>query len=236
MKIEQKEQQSIALRWREEQRTLTLCGEPVLELSLSWPEWSGKGRGARRLNRYYARLAQVCRRRWTREVYCLACLELAACRERSRMFRPWSAQLSGAVTVQAEDLVSVRMDLRECRGDGRALLARTGGAWRLKDGAPVLLHSLHARRRWRGALLDRIEEEAEQCRRSGACVLDQELGNKLRRHFSTQRFCLTPKGVEIFYPQCTVAPAAQGIPAFDLSLEGMPWQLEEERETGAAEF
>ena len=72
-----------AVLWREEKKTLTLCGEPVLEETLAWPEFEGKGRAVRRMTGYYRRLVRSCRLRWERETYCLACLRLAACREES---------------------------------------------------------------------------------------------------------------------------------------------------------
>lgn len=55
-------------------RTLTLCGEPVLEETLAWPEFEGKGRAVRRMTGYYRRLVRSCRLRWERETYCLALL------------------------------------------------------------------------------------------------------------------------------------------------------------------
>lgn len=99
-------------------RTLTLCGEPVLEETLAWPEFEGKGRAVRRMTGYYRRLVRSCRLRWERETYCLACLRLAACREESRVFRPWQAGLTGEVAMEGADLLSIRMELREVRGDG----------------------------------------------------------------------------------------------------------------------
>ena len=50
--------------WLEESRTLTLTGEPVLELSLTWPKVEGKHmRGA---DRHYKRLKDVWKKHWER--------------------------------------------------------------------------------------------------------------------------------------------------------------------------
>lgn len=54
-----------AVLWREEKKTLTLCGEPVLEETLAWPEFEGKGRAVRRMTGYYRRLVRSCRLRWS---------------------------------------------------------------------------------------------------------------------------------------------------------------------------
>ena len=57
------------VQWKEEQRVLTLEKIPVLELSLSWPQLAGGGRGGKRMGRYYQRLAGAWRSRWGRETY-----------------------------------------------------------------------------------------------------------------------------------------------------------------------
>ena len=70
--------EEIKVIWEEETRVLTLEGEPVLKYALSWPRVEGAGLGGRWIGRYYVRLADQWRRRWEREVYWRACLELAA--------------------------------------------------------------------------------------------------------------------------------------------------------------
>lgn len=42
---EKEAREAPAVLWREEKKTLTLCGEPVLEETLAWPEFEGKGLG-----------------------------------------------------------------------------------------------------------------------------------------------------------------------------------------------
>ncbi len=76
MKRKKEAREAPAVLWREEKKTLTLCGEPVLEETLAWPEFEGKGRAVRRMTGYYRRLVRSCRLRWERETYCLACLRL----------------------------------------------------------------------------------------------------------------------------------------------------------------
>ena len=88
--------EEITVVWSSEERALTLEGEPVLKYSLSWPRVEGAGLGGRWISRYYARLADRWRRRWEREVYWPACLELAARREAARPFTPWTGELSGS--------------------------------------------------------------------------------------------------------------------------------------------
>ena len=161
MKREKQMGEAPAVLWREEKKTLTLCGEPVLEETLAWPEFEGKGRAVRRMTGYYRRLVRSCRLRWERETYCLACLRLAACREESRVFRPWQAGLTGEVAMEGADLLSIRMELREVRGDGRPLLSCSGVTWDWKAGAPVPLGMLLPERSRRRQLLEGIRQAGE---------------------------------------------------------------------------
>ena len=119
--------------WLEEKKTLALDGETVLEYQLRWPQVEGGRSGARRLSRGYEALADRWRKRWRREVYCEACLQLAACREQARPFAPWRCGLEGEVTVQEENclgrLRGVPGMLGGCvEGQGRGPAAAPGGA------------------------------------------------------------------------------------------------------------
>ena len=70
-----------ALKWE---------GEPVLVLSLRTPELDAESRGARRINRYYGKLAQIWKARWETSLFPSACAALAEARAASRPFEPWS--------------------------------------------------------------------------------------------------------------------------------------------------
>ena len=93
-----KREQAVQVNWKEKHRTLTLEGEPVLEYVLYWPEVAGGGLGGAWITRYYARLARSWQRRWDREVYWKACLELGQRRQNARPFTPWQGELRGEVT------------------------------------------------------------------------------------------------------------------------------------------
>ena len=60
-----------ALKWE---------GEPVLVLSLRTPELDAESRGARRINRYYGKLAQIWKARWETSLFPSACAALAEAR------------------------------------------------------------------------------------------------------------------------------------------------------------
>jgi hypothetical protein len=185
------------VRWLEEEKVLTLTGEPVLACRYMWPET-----GCKKLDRYYRRVKGNWQRRWERALYWAACLDLAEKRERSRPFVPWSARLLGETTYQDEGLLSLYMEARERRGDGRTLYGRSGDIWEAKTGAPVPVP-------WRGR---RKLCQSLELREEG--VLDPDFGEKLGRFFSGKNVCLRPEGLEVWFPQCTIAPAAEGLPTF----------------------
>lgn len=207
------------VQWKEEKRVLTLEKIPVLELELSVPQLTGGGRGEERISRYYQRLAGAWRSRWGRETYWNACLDLVRCREASRPFRPWAARLSGEVLFQDEGALSIRMDAREVRGDGRPLQVRTGDLWKLPEGVPLPVRSYFpGDRRWWLHLTRKLREQGEARRAAGDCFLDPGFGVRLRRWLSPYRCCRTPEGLEFYIPQCTLAPSAEGVVTFSLSV------------------
>lgn len=208
------------VQWKEEKRVLTLEKIPVLELDLSFPQLTGGGRGGERISRYYQRLAGAWRSRWGRETYWNACLDLARCREASRPFRPWAAELSGEVLFQDEGALSIRMDAREVRGDGRPLQVRTGDLWKLPEGVPLPVAAYFpGKRRWRAHVRWKLKEQGETRRAAGDCFLDGDFDKKLRRVLSFRQCCRTPEGLEFYLPQCALAPAAEGVVTLGLPLD-----------------
>ena len=131
--------------WKEEGRTITLTGEPVLDLSLSWPEPEGKR--MRGVNRYYRKIYELWKKHWEQEGYWQACADLAQQREQSRVFRVWQAELSGKVMLDRDGLLSIAMLAREVQGDGRMLEYRWGDTWRWEDGSAVMLKELFAQKK-----------------------------------------------------------------------------------------
>lgn len=217
----EKERQPLSILWREEKKTMTLEGVPVLEYSLCWPELSEGGRGERRVTRYYQRMARVWRERWGKELYWRACLSLLEQRERSRPFQPWSARLEGEVTYQDDGLLSIKMDARETEGDGRPLRVCAGDMWHLPEGAPCPVSEFFpGQRRWRKRLLDQLARQGEARRGAADCFFDRDLAKKLGGILAPSRCCRTGQGLEFYAPQCLLAPAAEGIPVFQLELTG----------------
>lgn len=211
--------EEIKVIWEEDTRTLTLSGEPVLTYTLRWPRLEGAGLGGRWISRYYARLAGQWRRRWEREVYWTACLELAARREAARPFTPWTGELTGETALLQDGTLSLRFFGSEVRGDGRPARVRWGDVWTVREGTPRLLRSLfRGEKGWKSRLWQQIVRQGEERRQAGDCFLDGDWAKKAKRARPLRGWCLTQEGVEVALPQCSAAPAAEGCPVFTVKL------------------
>ncbi len=205
--------------WQEERKTLTLEGEPVLEYILIWPQLEEAGLGGRWISRYYTRLADGWRRRWEREVYWLACLELAARREQARPFLPWTGELRGETALLKDGVLSLRFFGSEVRGDGRPARVRWGDVWTVREGAPRPPRALFGGEKgWKKRLWQRVVRQGEERRRSGDCFLDGDWVKKAKAARPLRDLCLTEEGAELSLPQCAAAPAVEGCPVFTLPL------------------
>ena len=214
------EQKEVQVIWKEEKRTLYLEGEPVLTYTLSWPQLEGAGLGGKWINRYYARLAQSWGRRWGREVYWAACLELAARREAAKPFVAWSGELTGETALLQDGVLSLRFRGQEVRGDGGPARVRWGDVWQLREGAPKPLRSLFAGEKgWRGRLWRALIQQGEARRQSGDCFLDGDWMHRARAARPLRDWCLTQEGIEVPLPQCVASPAAEGCPVFCIPIE-----------------
>ena len=206
--------------WRREERTLTLEGERVMEYILSWPQVECADSGGAWINRYYAHLAGTWRRRWEREVYWQACLELAARREAAHPFTPWKGELHGETVLLDNGLLSLRFHGAEIRGDGRPARVRWGDVWTVREGAPKPLAALfQGKKGWKNRLWQAAVRQGEERRQAGDCFLDADWVKKARFAHPFRGWCLTGEGVEITLPQCAVSPAVEGCPVFTLPLK-----------------
>ena len=198
--------------WREQSKTLTLEDSPVLTYHISVPTLTGGGYGVRRVHQYYEHMERTWLARWQKQTYLLACLNQSHQQQTSHPFQPWTADLTGEGQLLTEHLFSVSFTCRECHGDGRPHLTRTCDLWDLHLGAPVPLRQLMRGRLWRKKLLAQARCSIEDANKQG----DLFLNDDWRRHLRHRIPHLSPEGLTLYYPQCTISPAAEGIPAIRL--------------------
>ena len=220
MKKERKEPE-LTVELKRQEWEMTLEGESVLRCVLTRPELAGTWKGIRAINRYYSHVADHWRRRWEREVYCMACLDLADRRAQGRPFRVWQAELVTRITLQENGLLSLWQEGQECRGYDRTLILRRGDTWSLAEGAPLKLSSFFPqKRRWKKRVLEQLTAQVQGRLAAGESLLDSDCVKRLRREFVPDNYWLTGEGAQVFFPMCTIAAGGEGIPAFSVALPG----------------
>ena len=203
------------LVWREAEETMTLEGENVLTFRLIWPQLEGAGLGGRWISRSYARLAEDWRRRWRREVYWKACIQLAQRRAAAQPFTPWKGELRGEEVLWRDGVLSLRLTGWESRGDGKVNRVQWGDVWKVREGAPCPPEEWLGKRRGRKKrLADQIIAQGEQRQSAGAWVPDGDWREKVRKNLPWRDACLTGEGIELAFPQGAIAPMAEGNPTF----------------------
>lgn len=209
----------LVVEMKRQEWEMTLEGECVLCCVLTWPECTGTWSGLDAINRYYSRVIQRWRRRWEREVYLHACLDMADRRAQGRTFRPWQAQLSTQITRQEGDVLSLIQDGTEQAGYDRPVTVRRGDTWSLAQGVPRTLGSFFPKeRRWKKRVLEQVAEQITRRLAGGESLLDPDCLQRLRSAFDPAHFCLTGEGAQVFFPMYVLGPSAEGIPTFDIVL------------------
>ena len=66
----------------------------------------------------------------------------------------------------------------------------------------------------RQGILNQIRAQGGARQAAGDLVLDPDWRVRVKRALPTHGLCLTEAGVEAAFPQCTIAPAAEGTPIF----------------------
>lgn len=200
------------IRTAEWRRVFKRDGAELLTVTQRYPQWEGTGRGARRFDRYYAALAQRWRRRWEEALLARARADPQA--------GGWTAELSYTVSCERDGLLSLVLDAREDEGGGgRPRLVRQGDLWRMPQGEAVPLTDLLPRRRRRRGLLAQVEEQLRAQLASGEHIFYEDAPRLAAKTLSAERAYLTETGAAVFYPLYAIAPYAEGIPVFPISLE-----------------
>ena len=215
--------------WKEWRREFCWEEEPVLAVSgvrLELPEGIP---GLRRLERWCRRLEGAWAARWERELYPRACTAARQAREVSHPFRPWEASLTGVVTLHTPECLSLYYDAAERTGGPHGVTLRQGSAWALPGGSPLTLgERFPPGFRWRAWALAEVERQLRARLSAGESWFAPDWEARLPRSFDPERFYLTEAGPVIYFPLYSIAPYAEGIPAFSLAIPGQKENTPEE--------
>lgn len=201
------------------QRTMKQDSQPVLVIKLRRPGAPDHGK-AKRMERYFARFAQLWQGHWENSLFPRACQAYAEVKERSEAFTPWQAELDYQVTFWQPPLVSLCIHITETGPDSHPLCTHIGETWDCSSGFPRTLHSFFPKRsrRWQKELVATLQTQAEAQLASGESLLNPDCAQIMERTFEPDRFYLTAEGVSIFYPMYLLGPYAEGVPVFTVPL------------------
>ena len=119
----------------------------------------------------------------------------------------------------AGGLLSLRLEGVEIRGDGKPCRVRWGDTWKLREGAPCPLRELfQGEKGWKRRILTHILQQGNARRAAGDCLLDPGWERPARKNLPQWDYCLNQETAEFAYPQCVIAPAAEGTPVFQVPL------------------
>ena len=187
-------------------------GETVLlTVKARWPRLEESCPGFRRVNRYYAALADRWKKRWAGPL--LAQAKASAGPDTP----PWEASLTFHTTLFQDGLFSLYWEAAEDVGARRPRRLRQGDTWRLPEGTPIALRELLPPRHWwRGPVLEEIRRQIGERVNAGEAVFFEAWPSLASRKFSPSHFYLTTEGPVVFYPVESIAPAMEGFPSFPL--------------------
>ena len=196
----------------------TMDGIPVLSAAVSIPQpVPVSDRISRRIFRYYQQQCRAYLKYCERDLLprakeaCQAALAVSA---PLPLFR---AELSWQITFQDSHFLSLYTQSEES-GEGHIWRLRRGDTWDLAGGYPVPLSDFFPPRSpWKQQILGQAEKEIRKLESAGTAQYHVHRRQELRQHFNPRNYYLTPEGLTVFFPMCTIAPAFEGIPVFSFS-------------------
>jgi len=199
------------------EREWAVDGIPVLSASISLPcPVHRNSPTARRIERYYRLQCRAYLRYCENFLLPQITAEYHAALDASRPLPAVHARLEHRITWQQDGLWSLYTQSSE-RGlpSSPRLLTRRGDTWDLTAGYPVPLQDFFSDNRgWKKELLAAAAAEIQRQEAAGVIGYRENWRRELRRRFNPQNYYLTEDGLTFFYPMCTVAPPAAGIPTF----------------------
>lgn len=196
-----------------EERIFSWEGEPALVCTLAAPELPAGGGGMGRIAQWCRRLERAWAARWEAVLYPRACAALRDARALSRPFQPWTASLSGRVTLASKGRLSLVYDAAERLDGPHRVSLRTGMTWALPSGAPLPLSALFPPGfPWRRRALETAAEQLRARQEAGEARFWPGWERMLRRSFDPERFYLTQEGVVLYFPLYALGPYAEGMP------------------------
>ena len=203
------------------ERTFFWEEEPVLLCSLTLPVFDRPStRAGRRVSNYYVHLSRWLRSLWEQQVFPAACAALQSARDASLPFHPFRETVTFQVTRNGGGWFSLYWDSAWYTGGAHGMTARWGDTWDLTTGCPMSLSDFFPPRAEVKKLLPALaEQQAAAAMAAGTSLYDPNYAELLRKQFDCKRFYIDDHTLFFFYPLCSVAPYAEGVPVFSVPME-----------------
>ena len=200
------------------EREWTADGIPVLSAAVSVPQpASVSDRLSRRIFRYYQQQCRAYLRYCEQDLLPQATQSHRAALAVSAPLPLFRAELTFRITFQDSHFLSLYTESEESDG-WRTHRLRRGDTWDLATGYPVPLSAFFPPRSpWKRQISEQVAEEIETQEAAGLSQYFVHSRKELQRRFNPRNYYLTPEGLTVFFPLCTVAPPEAGIPAFRIS-------------------
>lgn len=194
-------------------------GIPVLLVSVSYPEFKlGQKSAERRINRYYARIAFSYFRFASRDLLKAANTEYAYCTESGHSFMAFEAEMSYRVTEDSDEILSLYIDLQEKAFSSHPLHLRFGDTWEKASGFQLELGNFCGFTRLKKRVLSQVSEKARRQDASGQSIYYDSYLKLIARYFSKRNFYIENGRTAVFFQPLTIAPRAEGVPVFLVSI------------------
>lgn len=199
------------------EREWTVDGIPVLSAAVSIPQPAPcSDRLSRRFFRFYQLQSRAYLKYCQRDLLPQAAAAYQAALAISAPLPLFRAELTYQVTFQDSHFLSLYTQSAESDGQ-RVWHLRRGDTWDLAGGYPVPLSDFFPPRSpWKRQILEQVAEEIGKQEAAGIAQYHAHRWQELRRHFNPQNYYLTPEGLSVFFPMYAIAPASEGIPAFNI--------------------
>ncbi len=201
------------------ERKLKSNGSTVLCYSIRRPTFPDSGK-QRRMEQYFARLAQLWQTKWETELFRQA-VQAFENQSGGNPFQPWRATMDYRITYWNPPLLSIRIDIREQKSNSFPASLCIGEVWDCSNAFPCSLRSFLPPKRcgWKKFLTEQIKEQVQARLASGESLLDPDRCSGVQQLLDPYRFYLTENGLVIFFPQCTLGSYGEGIPTFTIPIE-----------------
>ena len=218
---------SVNITMHEIQRTFLNNNEPMLTLSIHYPEVNLLYNPSvqLRINRKIQAEVNEFYRYASHDLYEQALSYYKDAQKNGFPFHHYEAVMNYEITYNRQCHLSMYRDQYEFTGGAHGNTIRSSDTWNVKNGQELPLSSLFPEGQdVRALLLDQIIKQADKQIKQNPYIYFENYRSLIAENFKEENYYLEPTGVAIYYQQYEIAPYATGIVVFTIPYEILQWQ------------